>query len=130
VGRRFLPMISISTRSRSAFQLTFMQPSGTEREPYFAALVTSSCKINASEMASFGGSINGVPMHTMRDDLLVLLKQFNEAGSEEVICNIAAWQNSNANGPFLTVELSPRYVPKKPETTAVRKKSSTLHAFF
>src|SRR5260370_2530916 len=34
-----------------------------------------------------------------------------ETPSEEVICDIAAWENSNRNGPFLTAEVAPRYVP-------------------
>lgn len=69
-------------------------------------------------------------MRMQRSTLLVLLKQFNESAADEVICKIAGWENSNANGPFLTVEVSPRFVPKKPEPIPVQKKSATLHAFF
>jgi hypothetical protein len=69
-------------------------------------------------------------MHMQRSTLLIFLKQLNESAGEDVICNIAGWENSNANGSFLTVEVSPRFVPKKPQTPAVQKKSATLHAFF
>jgi hypothetical protein len=69
-------------------------------------------------------------MHMQRSTLLVLLKQFNKAGSDEVICNIAGWDNSDANGPILTVEVFPRFVPKKPQPVAAPRKSATLHAFF
>jgi hypothetical protein len=69
-------------------------------------------------------------MHMQRSTLLVLVKQLNETAADEVICNIAGWYNSNANGAFLTVEVSPRFDPKKPKTAAVQKKTATLHAFF
>jgi DNA-binding protein len=42
-------------------------------------------------------------MHMLKSTLLVLLKQLNETAAEEVICKIAGWENSNANGAFLTV---------------------------
>jgi hypothetical protein len=69
-------------------------------------------------------------MRVQRSTLLALLKQFNEAGAEEVICKLAGWENSNANGPFLTVEVSPWFVPKKPESAAATKKTATLRVFF
>jgi hypothetical protein len=69
-------------------------------------------------------------MHMHKSNLLVLLKQLNETAAEEVICNLAGWENSNANGPFLTVEVSPPDVPKKPAIEAVHRKTGTLHAFF
>jgi hypothetical protein len=68
-------------------------------------------------------------MRMQRSTLLVLLKQFNESNSNEVICNVAAWENSNANGPFLTVEASPRFAAK-PQPSAAPRKSATLHTFF
>jgi hypothetical protein len=69
-------------------------------------------------------------MRMQRSTLLVLLKQLNETAAEEVICKIAGWENSGNSGPFLTVEVSPRFVPKNPEPAAVAKKTATLHAFF
>ena len=69
-------------------------------------------------------------MRMQRSTLLVLLQQLNETAAEEVICKIAGWENSGNSGPFLTVEMSPRFVPKKPETAKVPKKSGTLHIFF
>jgi hypothetical protein len=69
-------------------------------------------------------------MHIQRFTLLSLVKKLNETAADEVICNLAGWDNSNANGPFITVEVSPRDVPKKPQTPAVKKKTATLHAFF
>jgi hypothetical protein len=69
-------------------------------------------------------------MHLLKSTLLVFLKQLNETAADEVICNLAGWDNANANGPFLTVEVSPRDVPKKPEAAAVPNKNATLHAFF
>jgi hypothetical protein len=54
-------------------------------------------------------------LHMQSSTLLVLLKQFNESAADEVICKIASWENANANGPFLTVEVSPRFVPEKPQ---------------
>jgi hypothetical protein len=41
----------------------------------------------------------------------VIVKQFTESDAEEVVCNIAGWKNDDYRGPFLTVEISPRYVP-------------------
>ena len=69
-------------------------------------------------------------MHMLKSTLLVLMKQLNETGAEEVICKLAGWDNCNVNGAFITVEVSPRFVSKKPKSTAATKTPATLHAFF
>jgi hypothetical protein len=47
--------------------------------------------------------------HTME----VIVKQFRETESEEVVANIAGWSNRDSHGAYLTVELSPKYVPQE-----------------
>jgi hypothetical protein len=34
-------------------------------------------------------------------------------GSHEVACNLAGWRNQAANGPYLTVEISSRYIQRE-----------------
>ena len=34
-------------------------------------------------------------------------------GDDEVICNLACWQNDDQHGPYLTVEISPQFVSFK-----------------
>ena len=53
-------------------------------------------------------------MRLQRHTAEALVKQFSEDGGNEVVCNIAAWRNQDYNGPFLTVELSPRFVARAP----------------
>jgi hypothetical protein len=38
-----------------------------------------------------------------------IAKQFAEQGGDEVDCNLAGWVNRDANGEYLTTEISPRY---------------------
>ena len=47
-----------------------------------------------------------------RHTLLILMKQLNEQNGDEIICNLAGWRNLGKKGPFLTIELSPRFVRK------------------
>jgi hypothetical protein len=42
------------------------------------------------------------------------VEQFSHDDIEEVVCNIAGWKNQDHNGPYLTVELSPRLVARMP----------------
>jgi hypothetical protein len=49
-----------------------------------------------------------------RHTAATILEQFSHDGIEEVTCNIAGWKNQDHNGPYLTVELSPRFVPRAP----------------
>jgi len=64
-------------------------------------------------------------MTIQAETLQVLMQQLNESGGETVVSNLAAWMNRDANGKFLTVEISPRYT-KKP----VPRPQSTLEQFF
>ena len=43
-----------------------------------------------------------------------ILEQFSHDRVEEVVCNIAGWKNQDSNGSYLTIELSPRFVPRAP----------------
>jgi hypothetical protein len=46
-----------------------------------------------------------------RHSLVAIVKELDKTGGEEVICNIAGWKNRDHLGPYLTVEISPRFVP-------------------
>jgi hypothetical protein len=43
--------------------------------------------------------------HTLVD------RQLDEVDGDEISCNIAAWKNNDQRGPYLTVEVSPEFVP-------------------
>src|SRR6266852_694997 len=58
-----------------------------------------------------------------KDTLLILMKQLNEQKGNEIICNLAGWRNVGKLGPFLTVELSPRFVRKATNTTSAASQS-------
>src|SRR5256885_2110101 len=47
------------------------------------------------------------------ETLKALVQQLNESRGDKVISNLAAWVNHDANGKFLTVEISPRYAKKQ-----------------
>jgi hypothetical protein len=47
----------------------------------------------------------------------VFAKQFQETDAEQIECCLAGWINSDTNGQFLSVELSPRYVARRREPT-------------
>jgi hypothetical protein len=47
-----------------------------------------------------------------RHTAAAIVDQFSHGDVEEVVCNIAAWKNQDYNGPYLTVELSPRFVAR------------------
>lgn len=51
-----------------------------------------------------------------RHTLAVIVQEIAKTGSEEVICNIAGWVNRNQHGEYLTVEISPRFVPHKQQS--------------
>ena len=52
-------------------------------------------------------------MKLQRHTAAAILEQFSHDGIEEVVCNIAGWRNQDHNGGlYLTVELSPRFVPR------------------
>jgi hypothetical protein len=48
-------------------------------------------------------------LHLKRDLLLILLKQLEQSQEEAVACNIAGWTGNGAYGPYMTIEISPRF---------------------
>ena len=52
-------------------------------------------------------------MKLQRHMAAAIVEKFGHDGIEEVICNIAGWKNQDYNGPYLTVELSPRFVVRR-----------------
>jgi hypothetical protein len=59
-------------------------------------------------------------MRIQKETILFLMKQLNDTKGDEIICNLASWSNVGKKGPFLTVELSPRYLTKKAVTNSAR----------
>ena len=51
-------------------------------------------------------------MKLQRHTAAAIVEQFSHDDIEEVVCNIAGWKNQDYNGPYLTVELSPRFVAR------------------
>ena len=48
--------------------------------------------------------------------LKCLIKQMNESrADDEIPCNLAGWFNDDAQGQYITVQLSPRFQRKEPE---------------
>jgi hypothetical protein len=47
--------------------------------------------------------------HTME----TFTKQFEETDEDDIVCCLAGWSNHDGNGPYLTIELSPRYVRRE-----------------
>ena len=57
-------------------------------------------------------------LRLQRHTMATIAKQFKETeDAEEVTCCIAGWRNSDHQGSYLTVELSPRYVSRRIEPT-------------
>jgi hypothetical protein len=54
-------------------------------------------------------------LRLQRHTAALILKAFENTDDDEVVCNIAAWVNHDHEGPYLTVELSPRYVAPAPQ---------------
>jgi len=50
--------------------------------------------------------------HTLR----AIVKDLEQNRGDEVVCNIAGWLNRDQLGQYLTVELSPRFVPYEQQT--------------
>jgi hypothetical protein len=55
-------------------------------------------------------------LRLQRHTATLILRAFENADDDEVVCNIAAWINHDHEGQYLTVELSPRYVASDPQT--------------
>ena len=51
-------------------------------------------------------------MKLQRHTAAAIVDQFGHDDIEEVVCNIAAWKNQDYKGPYLSVELSPRFVAR------------------
>jgi hypothetical protein len=51
-----------------------------------------------------------------RHTLQAIIRDFKKADGEEVICNIAGWVNQNHHGEYLTVEISPQFLPHKQQS--------------
>jgi hypothetical protein len=49
--------------------------------------------------------------HFQRHTLREIYRQLTDSGDDEVICNLACWRNNAQQGPYLTVEISPLFVP-------------------
>lgn len=56
-------------------------------------------------------------LRLQRHTLQAIARDFREAGGEEVVCNIAGWKNQDHGGSYLTVEISPRFVPHEQRTS-------------
>jgi hypothetical protein len=54
-------------------------------------------------------------MKAQKHTIAALVKQLTETNADEITCNIAGWFNRDSSGQYLTVELSPRYVPRERE---------------
>jgi hypothetical protein len=53
-----------------------------------------------------------------RHDFERLTQEFSTTDGDEITCDLAAWSNVDARGPFLTVQISPRYVAKPKQAVA------------
>jgi hypothetical protein len=52
-------------------------------------------------------------MKLQRHTAAAIVEQFTADDVDEVVCNIAGWRNQDYNGGlYLSVELSPRFVPR------------------
>ncbi len=54
-------------------------------------------------------------MRAQKHTIAALIKQFAENQTDEITCNLAGWFNKDSSGQYLTVELSPRYIPRERE---------------
>jgi hypothetical protein len=55
-------------------------------------------------------------LRLQRHTLQAIVRDFKEDGGAEVVCNIAGWKNEDQQGGYLTVEISPRFVPREQRT--------------
>jgi hypothetical protein len=56
-------------------------------------------------------------LHFQRHTLAEIYNQLDDAGADEIICNIAAWKNRDQRGRFLAVEVSPEFVRYQRQTS-------------
>ena len=55
-------------------------------------------------------------LHFQRHTLAEISRQLKDDGGDEISCNIAAWKNNDQHGQYLTVEVSPEFMPYGPHT--------------
>jgi hypothetical protein len=55
-------------------------------------------------------------LRLQRHTATAILKAFENVDDDETVCNIAAWVNYDHEGPYLTLELSPKYVAPDPQS--------------
>jgi hypothetical protein len=55
-------------------------------------------------------------LYFQRHTLAEICRQQKDAGGDEIRCNIAAWKNNDQRGQYLTVEVSPEFMPYGPQT--------------
>ena len=55
-------------------------------------------------------------LRLQRRTFQAIVSDFQDSGGEEVVCNIAGWKNEDQQGGYLTVEISPRYMPREQRT--------------
>jgi hypothetical protein len=51
-------------------------------------------------------------MKLQRHTAAAIVEQFSHDDVEEVVCSIAGWKHQDYRGPYLSVELSPRFVAR------------------
>jgi hypothetical protein len=49
-----------------------------------------------------------------RSTLMELVNQMQSTSGDEIICNIAGWMNTDSQGRYLTIELSPLFPKSQP----------------
>jgi hypothetical protein len=52
-------------------------------------------------------------MRLQRHTIQAILKDVADPEFEDVVCNLAGWRNDDHQGPYLTVEISPKYVSRE-----------------
>jgi hypothetical protein len=67
-------------------------------------------------------------MKIQRHTIETLIKQLDDADADEITANIAGWFNEDGGGRYITVELSPRYVPR--QQAQRQQPINMLDAFF
>jgi hypothetical protein len=63
-------------------------------------------------------------LNLQRHTFEAIANQFEETDGDSLKCCIAGWKNQDGSGPYLTVELSPKYV--KQESRPIKSKLSFL----
>jgi hypothetical protein len=55
-------------------------------------------------------------LYFQRHTLAKISEQLDEAGGDEIGCNIAAWKNNDQGGQYMTVEVSPEFTRYRSHT--------------